>query len=308
MASVPRIDKRMHRFVLPEAKQDVSPSAALQYLHNKTHQKVTTGETILSVKNLAKTFITPASLFKPKQEFDAVKGVSFDVYKGETVGIVGESGSGKSTIGRLILGLHELTKGQIIYRGQDLSGFTDPKVRRDISLSLQCIFQDPYSSLNPRMSAGENITYGLKVHGLIAASEARQLAKDLMQLVGLPADDVDKMPNAFSGGERQRIGIARALGYKPDFIFCDEPTSGLDVSVQADLLNLLKDLQQQFALTLLFVSHDLAVIRQMCDRVIVMKDGEALEQGENEDVFERPQHAYTQQLLDAMPRFDTYTA
>jgi peptide/nickel transport system ATP-binding protein len=153
------------------------------------------------------------------------------------------------------------------------------------------------------MSAGENITYGLKIHNLIDSDNAKSLAQDLMSLVGLKREDADKLPHAFSGGERQRIGIARALGYRPDFIFCDEPTSALDVSVQANLLNLLKDLQEQFSLTLLFVSHDLAVIRQMCDRVIVMKDGEALENGSNENIFERPKHAYTRSLLDAMPKF-----
>nr|MCS5588849.1 ATP-binding cassette domain-containing protein [Candidatus Thioglobus sp.] len=170
-------------------------------------------------------------------------------------------------------------------------------------LSIQCIFQDPYSSLNPRMTAGENITYGLKIHKLIDPKNAKSLAQDLMVLVGLQRQDADKLPHSFSGGERQRIGIARALGYRPDFIFCDEPTSALDVSVQANLLNLLKDLQEQFSLTLLFVSHDLAVIRQMCDRVIVMKDGEALENGSNENIFEQPKHAYTRSLLDAMPKF-----
>jgi peptide/nickel transport system ATP-binding protein len=158
------------------------------------------------------------------------------------------------------------------------------------------------------MTAGENITYGLKIHKLIDANKAKSLAEDLMEIVGLKKEDANKLPHAFSGGERQRIGIARALGYRPDFIFCDEPTSALDVSVQANLLNLLKDLQEQFSLTLLFVSHDLAVIRQMCDKVIVMKDGEALEKGSNNDIFESPQHDYTKSLLDSMPKFNGITA
>ena len=169
-------------------------------------------------------------------------------------------------------------------------------------LLMQCIFQDPFSSLNPRMTAGENITYALRVRKLVGRDENEQLAKDFLALVGLEQADVQKLPPAFSGGERQRIGIARALALCPDFIFCDEPTSSLDVSVQASFLNLLKDLQRDFSLTLLFVSHDLAVIRQMCDRVIVMKDGEALEQGINDDIFENPQHSYTKSLLEAMPR------
>ena len=240
---------------------------------------------------------------KAKQSFTAVKGVNFTVQRGETVGIVGESGSGKSTIGRMILGLEDITEGSVIYRGKDLKLITDSAERRAHCLSMQCIFQDPYSSLNPRMSAGENITYGLKIHNLIDNNKAESLAQDLMSLVGLKREDADKLPHAFSGGERQRIGIARSLAYRPDFIFCDEPTSALDVSVQANLLNLLKDLQEQFSLTLLFVSHDLAVIRQMCDRVIVMKDGEALENDSNDNIFEQPKHAYTRSLLDAMPKF-----
>ena len=199
--------------------------------------------------------------------------------------------------------MEDITEGSVIYRGKDLKLITDSTERRAHCLSMQCIFQDPYSSLNPRMSAGENITYGLKIHNLIDNNKAESLAQDLMSLVGLKRKDADKLPHAFSGGERQRIGIARSLAYRPDFIFCDEPTSALDVSVQANLLNLLKDLQEQFSLTLLFVSHDLAVIRQMCDRVIVMKDGEALENDSNDNIFEQPKHAYTRSLLDAMPKF-----
>jgi peptide/nickel transport system ATP-binding protein len=154
------------------------------------------------------------------------------------------------------------------------------------------------------MTAGENITYGLKIHKLIDSKNVKSLAQDLMSLVGLKREDADKLPHAFSGGERQRIGIARALGYRPDFIFCDEPTSALDVSVQANLLNLLKDLQEQFSLTLLFVSHDLAVIRQMCDQVIVMKDGVSMEMGTNENIFKQPKSPYTKSLLSAMPVFN----
>ena len=156
---------------------------------------------------------------KAKQLFTAVKGVNFTVQRGETVGIVGESGSGKSTIGRMILGLEDITEGSVIYRGKDLKLITDSTERRAHCLSMQCIFQDPYSSLNPRMSAGENITYGLKIHNLIDNNKAKSLAQDLMSLVGLKREDADKLPHAFSGGERQRIGIARSLGYRPDFIF-----------------------------------------------------------------------------------------
>ena len=304
MASVPLIEKKLHRFALPQQSRIDDVSNALVYLNKKKEEVTSINKPILEVRNLSKTFITSASLFKQKQSFIAVKNVSFTVRRGETVGIVGESGSGKTTIGKMILGLEDITDGSVIYREKDLKQIADGKERRAHCLSMQCIFQDPYSSLNPRMTAGENITYGLKVHRLVDINKAKSLAQDLMALVGLQRHDVDKLPNAFSGGERQRIGIARALSYKPDFIFCDEPTSALDVSVQANFLNLLKDLQEKFSLTLLFVSHDLAVIRQMCDRVIVMKDGEALESDTNDNIFEQPKHPYTRTLLEAMPRFD----
>jgi len=303
MASVPLIEKRLHRFALPNEGKIEGISTHLGYLQEERKEDFSSNKTILKVTNISKTFYTPSTLFKPKEAFTAVKNVSFSVNRGETVGIVGESGSGKSTIGRMILGLEDITEGNVIYKGKDINSITNSEERLAHYLSIQCIFQDPYSSLNPRMTAGENITYGLKIHKLIDSKNAKSLAQDLMVLVGLQRQDADKLPHSFSGGERQRIGIARALGYRPDFIFCDEPTSALDVSVQANLLNLLKDLQEQFSLTLLFVSHDLAVIRQMCDRVIVMKDGEALENGSNENIFEQPKHAYTRSLLDSMPKF-----
>jgi len=304
MASVPLIEKRLHRFALNQQDNAEDTSAGLQYLRAKEKSETLTKDPILEVCNLSKVFITPSSMFKPKDLFTAVSNVSFTVNRGETVGIVGESGSGKSTIGRMILGLEDITEGSVIYRGKDLKSIIDNKERQKHCLSMQCIFQDPYSSLNPRMSAGENITYGLKAHKLIDGNKAKSLAQDLMSLVGLKKQDADKLPHAFSGGERQRIGIARALSYRPDFIFCDEPTSALDVSVQASLLNLLKDLQEQFSLTLLFVSHDLAVIRQMCDQVIVMKDGESMEMNTNENIFKQPKSPYTQSLLSAMPVFN----
>jgi len=303
MASVPLIEKRLHRFALPNEGKIEGISSHLGYLQEERKEDFSSNKTILKVTNISKTFYTPSTLFKPKEAFKAVRNVSFSVNRGETVGIVGESGSGKSTIGRMILGLEDITEGNIIYKGKDINSIINSEERLAHYLSIQCIFQDPYSSLNPRMTAGENITYGLKIHKLIDSKNAKSLAQDLMVLVGLQRQDADKLPHSFSGGERQRIGIARALGYRPDFIFCDEPTSALDVSVQANLLNLLKDLQEQFSLTLLFVSHDLAVIRQMCDHVIVMKDGEALENGSKENIFEQPKQAYTRSLLDAMPKF-----
>ncbi len=306
MAAIPRIDHKVERFAVPGGLGDAADrERAIQYLMGRQTDAGPEDQPLLKVRNLSKTFGTKATALKAASSFKAVSNVSFDVFPGETMGIVGESGSGKSTVGRLILGLHTPDPGcEIVYRGRNI---TDLKTREDRLAhrkSFQCIFQDPYSSLNPRMSAGENITYPLKAHGMMGKEEARQLAGDLMELVGLPRGSARKMPHAFSGGERQRIGIARALSFRPDFIFCDEPTSALDVTVQAELLNLMKDLQDQLGLTLLFVSHDLAVVRQMCDRVMVMRSGEIVESGPCDKVLVDPDEKYTQDLLAAMPRFE----
>ncbi|MEM9247666.1 MAG: ABC transporter ATP-binding protein [Pseudomonadota bacterium] len=305
MAAIPRIDQKVERFAVPGGLgQAEDRQRAIQYLMSRKAEAGEAGAPLLSVRNLSKTFTTKATALKAASAFKAVSDVSFDVMPGETLGIVGESGSGKSTVGRMILGLHTPDPGyEIRYRGRDVNELTSRAEKLAHRQSLQCIFQDPYSSLNPRMTAGDNITYALRAHGTIDRGEARQLAGDLMELVGLPRASARKMPHAFSGGERQRIGIARALSFRPDFIFCDEPTSALDVTVQAELLNLMKDLQDQLGLTLLFVSHDLAVVRQMCDRVMVMKSGEVVEAGACDKVLVAPDHPYTQGLLDAMPRF-----
>lgn len=305
MAAIPRIDHKIDRFAVPGGLGNASDrQRALKYLMGRQTDQGAEGEPLLRVRNLSKTFVTEATVLSKASNFKAVDGVSFDVFPGETMGIVGESGSGKSTVGRMILGLHEPDPGcEIVYRGRDISEITSKADRLEHCKSLQCIFQDPYSSLNPRMSAGENITHALKAHGAMGRKEADELAGDLMEMVGLPRASRRKMPHAFSGGERQRIGIARALSFRPDFIFCDEPTSALDVTVQAELLNLLKDLQNELGLTLLFVSHDLAVVRQMCDRVLVMKSGKVMESGPCEKVLVDPDADYTKGLLAAMPRF-----
>lgn len=305
MAAIPRIDNKIERFAVPGGLGKAADrERAIEYLMKRQTDGGDKDQPLLKVRNLSKTFASKATALKAATKFKAVSDVSFDVFPGETLGIVGESGSGKSTIGRMILGLHTPDPGhEIIYRGRNIADLKSREDKLEHRKSLQCIFQDPYSSLNPRMSAGENITYPLKSHGLLSASEALQLSGDLMELVGLPRASARKMPHAFSGGERQRIGIARALSFRPDFIFCDEPTSALDVTVQAELLNLMKDLQDQLGLTLLFVSHDLAVVRQMCDRVMVMKSGEVVESGPCDKVLVNPETPYTQGLLAAMPKF-----
>lgn len=306
MASIPRVDHYVERFAVPGLGNVKERKRALEYLmQEKDGEQTKHGDVLLRVRNISKTFVSDAGVFKSSSAFKALDDVSFDVYRGETLGIVGESGSGKSTIGRIILGLHTSDPGhEIMYKGRNIAELTSRKDRLAHCLSLQCIFQDPYSSLNPRMSAGNNITYALQSHGLLKPSRARELAGDLLELVGLSRADASKMPHAFSGGERQRIGIARALSFRPDFIFCDEPTSALDVTVQAELLNLLKDLQDALGLTMLFVSHDLAVVRQMCDRVMVMKSGRVMEEGPCEKVLSNPDNEYTRSLLDAMPRIE----
>ena len=310
MAAIPRVDKKIDRFLVPGIIQNSEGrDRALTFLNRKVDgQNWEQTAPLLSVQKLSKTFISPATLVSSKKSFKAVDSVSFDVFKGETLGIVGESGSGKSTIGRMILGLYNPDyqtdiDSNVIYRGVKISDLKTRAERHGICQSMQCIFQDPYSSLNPRMSAGENIIFAIKAHGVVSGALAWELAGDLMELVGLSRSAVEKMPHAFSGGERQRIGIARALSFRPDFLFCDEPTSALDVTVQAELLNLMKDLQDALGLTLLFVSHDLAVVRQMCDRVLVMKSGEVIESGSTDKVLVSPDNAYTKELLKSMPRF-----
>ena len=310
MAAIPSVDKKLERFMVPGTIQkSEGRDRALKFLNRKLDETyLERTSPILSVRNLSKTFVSPATMLSSQKIFKAVDSVSFDIFKGETLGIVGESGSGKSTVGRMILGLHSPDQktdsdSEITYKDINLLGLKSQDERLTFCDSMQCIFQDPYSSLNPRMSAGENIIFAVKVRGSIPRSKAWELAEDLMELVGLPRNAVEKMPHAFSGGERQRIGIARALSFRPEFMFCDEPTSALDVTVQAELLNLIQDLQKALGLTLVFVSHDLAVVRQMCDRVLVMKSGQVVEAGTTEKVFNSPDNIYTKGLLASMPRF-----
>jgi oligopeptide transport system ATP-binding protein len=231
----------------------------------------------------------------------AVDGISFTVKRGETLGLVGESGCGKTTTGRCILQLYKPTDGQVLFEGQDLTSLSTRQMREK-RREMQVIFQDPYSSLNPRMTAGNIIGEPLIVHGLVhGKAEYRERVADLLQNVGLNPYMADRFPHEFSGGQRQRIGVARALSVGPKFIVADEPVSALDVSIQAQIINLLEDLQEQFGLTYLFIAHDLSVVRHISDRVGVMYLGRLMEVAERNEIYVNPVHPYTRALLSAVP-------
>jgi len=235
-----------------------------------------------------------------RKKMRAVDGVSLRVAAGETVALVGESGSGKSTIGRSILGLNSIHSGRIEFDGQDITRRTS-KQQRALARKLQVVFQDPFSSLNPAKTIGDNLSEPLRAQGEVKSAEARQRMVSLLTQVGLPPDSPDRYPSNFSGGQRQRIAIARALMLQPKLIICDEPTSALDVSTQAAVLELLRELKAVHHVSYLFITHDLAVVRHFADRVLVLRNGQLVEEGSVDDVCERPQHPYTQQLIATAP-------
>ncbi|HWK15684.1 MAG TPA: oligopeptide/dipeptide ABC transporter ATP-binding protein [Rhizobiaceae bacterium] len=265
-------------------------------------------EPLLDVRHLSRSFDVSRPWLNrvieraPKSYLKAVEDVSFTIGKGETLALVGESGSGKSTIAKLIVGLLRPSAGEIRFEGKSLAAGLDGADARRLRRRFQMIFQDPFASLNPRWRVADIIAEPLKVfEGGMSGEQRRRRVGELLELVGLSAEDGIKFPHQFSGGQRQRIAIARALAAKPDFIVCDEPTSALDVSVQAQILNLMKDLQAEFGLTYLFISHDLSVVRHMADRIGVLYLGRLAEIAESRKLFLEPRHPYTRMLLDAVP-------
>lgn len=257
---------------------------------------------LLEVEDLRKHFpIRKGVLLREAGRVRAVDGVSFSVQPGETLGLVGESGCGKSTLGRTLVRLYEPSSGRIRYRGEDFLALSGERLR-STRRSLQMIFQDPFASLDPRMTVARILAEPFKVHDVCPPKERQQRAAALLETVGLQAAHLNRYPHEFSGGQRQRISIARAMALNPDLVIADEPVSALDVSIQAQILNLMKELQEQFQLTYIFISHDLSVIDHFCDRIAVMYLGKIIELAPREELFGNPKHPYTQALIDAIPK------
>lgn len=274
-----------------------------QVLETKTGKTLNPDDHILEVSGLKKHFPISAGIVFQRQvgAVRAVDGVSFNVIRGETLGLVGESGCGKSTTGRTILQLYRPTDGSVKFEGQELSTMSGNELRQ-MRKQMQIIFQDPFASLNPRMTVGSIVSEPLQIHNMYPnKKERQQYVEDLMERVGLNPYFINRYPHEFSGGQRQRIGIARALALQPSFIVADEPISALDVSIQAQVVNLMEELQQEMGLTYLFIAHDLSMVRHICDRVAVMYLGKIVELGPVDDVYDNPQHPYTQALLSAVP-------
>jgi oligopeptide/dipeptide ABC transporter ATP-binding protein len=254
---------------------------------------------LVRAENVSRSFRGRAGWFA-HTEVKAVREVDLIISRGEAVGVVGESGCGKSTLGRTLLHLLPPTSGRVVFDGRALESLT-PSTRRSLRARMQMIFQDPYGSLDPRRTAGAQIADGLLIHGLADRAQARARVKELLQRVGLDPSHADRLPHEFSGGQRQRIAIARALATEPEFVVADEPVSALDVSVQAQILTLMAELRSSFGLALLFISHDLHVVRHLCERVVVMYLGRIVEEGTSTDIFRAPAHPYTRALIAATP-------
>ncbi|MBF7084017.1 dipeptide ABC transporter ATP-binding protein [Desulfallas sp. Bu1-1] len=266
------------------------------------------GEVLVDVRNLKKYFNMSMGFVKRQRPvLKAVDDVSFSIARGETLGLVGESGCGKTTLGRTLLRLYEPTAGKVFYRGQNIFAYNRGEMQR-IRRKMQIIFQDPYASLNPRMTVSDIIGEPLDIHGLVRGDDRKERIHELLRLVGLNPEHAARFPHEFSGGQRQRIGIARALAVEPEFIICDEPISALDVSIQAQIVNMLEELQDNLGLTYLFIAHDLAMVKHISDRVAVMYMGKIVELSESRELYRHPLHPYSQALLSAVPVPDPQVA
>lgn len=304
LACRPSLEHRRHRLYTVQEMQENADPQSMDHLITSEEYKdrlnmLEQQDVILDVKNLSKTYATKKSIFRRSVSTKVLHDVNFSLRKGETLGIVGESGSGKSTIAKIIMGLTDMDSGSIIYQGRSLQEWLrqDQKAYRK---EVQMIFQDPYSALNPRIKVGDCLMEPMKAHGMSSKTERKNYAEKLLHDVGLHPSDIDKYPHQFSGGQRQRINIARALAVRPSLIICDESVSALDVSVQAMVLNTLQTLKDQYKLSYIFISHDIAVIYHISDTVAVLDQGKMVEHGDVETVIKSPQHAYTQKLLNAV--------
>ena len=295
----PRLDRRPVR--LPVIEDFMNGHGKAMHLTERKRGIDRGDPIILDVRHLGKDFYSREGLFG-RRKFEAVKDVSFRLPKGKTLGLVGESGSGKTTVGLTLMRLHEATTGEALFEGKDILAMS-PRQFMDYKRRIQIIFQNPYASLNPRMIVGQILTEPMQIHGIGASVQERtELAFELLQKVGLPEVSFYKYPHEFSGGQRQRIAIARCLTLKPDILICDESVSALDVSVQAQVLNLLQDLQDEFRLSYIFISHDLAVVKYISDEIMVMNQGAIVEIANSDDIYLHPQHQYTKKLLSSIPK------
>jgi peptide/nickel transport system ATP-binding protein len=303
LASKPNPNERLKRLpTIQDFLNNTPLKVAISKEERKERLQVMEQQTpLLEIKNVEKTYWSQVGFFGKKQAYQAVNDVSLKIYEGETLGLVGESGCGKSTLGNLILKLDQPQKGAIFYQGTDITQLSNDGFRQ-LRKQIQVIFQDPFASLNPKLTVGKAILEPMQVHGILSNTQERKdFVIELLQKVGLQAEHFNRYPHEFSGGQRQRIGIARSIALQPKLVVCDESVSALDISVQAQVLNLLNDLKDDYQFTYLFISHDLQVVKYMSDHVAVMQQGKIVEYNEADALYEQPQHPYTQKLLQAIP-------
>ena len=304
LGSRPKLDVRYKVLPTIASIKDNSfiPQSITSQQRAKKHQKIYTKTPLLRVENVAKSYFSKVGVFGQKQEIKAVNGISFDVFEGETLGLVGESGCGKSTLGKVILQLEKATKGSIFYKGKEITSLKS-KDLRSLRKDIQLIFQDPYSSLHPRKIIGQAIIEPMEVHGIGSSKKQRkEKAMELLSRVGLEESYFHRYPHQLSGGQRQRVGIARTIAMEPKLVICDESVSALDISVQAQVLNLLNELKEDFGFTYIFISHDLAVVKYMADQLLVMNKGAIEEIGDADEIYANPVKQYTKKLIDSIPK------